>query len=82
MICDPPSLDKGFYELRLLPNPEVAGVCNTDVILSKQSIFQRHQNDLEDYRCHNQATFALFSEIQHLPMVFCEVPWLDRFEDR
>lgn len=43
-----------------------------------QSIFQRHQNGLEGYRHHNQATFALFSGIQHLPMVPCEVPWLDR----
>lgn len=74
MVCDPPSLDIGFCELRLLVNPEVAGVYNTNVILSMQSIFQRHQNGLEGYRHRNQATFALFSEIQHLPMVFCEVP--------
>jgi hypothetical protein len=74
MVCDPQSLDIRFCELRLLTNPEVAGVYNTNVILSMHSIFQHHQNGLEGYRHHSQATFALFSEIQHLPMVFCEVP--------
>ena len=82
MVCDSPSLDIRFCELRFLANPEVAGVYNTNVILSIQSISQRHQNGLEGYRHHNQATSALFSEIQHLLIVFCEVPWLDRFEDR
>jgi len=82
MVCDSPSLDIRFCELRLLANLEVAGVYNTNVILSMQSIFQRHQNGLEGYRYHNQATFALFSEIQHLPMVFYVVLWLDRFENR
>jgi hypothetical protein len=75
-------LDIRLCELKLLSNLGVAGVYNTNVILSTQSIFQRHQNGLEGYRNHNQATFALFSEIQHLPMVFCEVPWLDRVEER
>lgn len=76
MVCDPQSLDVGFCELRLLANREVAGVCDTNVILLMHSILQHHQNGLEGYRHHNQATFALFSEIQRLPMVFCEVPWL------
>lgn len=80
MVGDPPSLDIRLCELKLHSNPEVAGVYNTNVILSRQSIFQRHQNGLKGYRHHNQATFALFSEIQHLPVVFCEVPWLDRSE--
>ena len=79
MVRDPPSIPR---ELRLLANPEVAGVYNTNVILSMQSIFQRHPNGLEDYRHHNHAIFALFLEIQHLPMVFCKVPLLDRFKDR
>lgn len=74
MGCDPQSLDGWFYEIRLLANPEVASVYDTNVILSTQSILEHHQNGLEGYRHHNQATFALFSEIQHLTMVFCEVP--------
>jgi hypothetical protein len=82
MVCDLPSLVIRLRELRLFANPEFAGVYNTNVILSMQSISQRHQNGLEGYRHHTQATSALSSEIQHLLMVFCEVPWSDRFEDR
>lgn len=73
MICDPSSLDIKFCELRLPANPEIAGVYNTNVILSMHSIFQHQPNGLEGYRHQNHATFALFSEIQHLPVVFCEV---------
>jgi hypothetical protein len=62
---------KVLHTIRLPVNREVAGVCNKNVILSMQSIFQRHQNDLGGYRNHNQAAFALFSEIQHLKMVYC-----------
>ncbi|KAL3458958.1 hypothetical protein BJX64DRAFT_210623 [Aspergillus heterothallicus] len=81
IVCDPPFQDIILRELRLLANPGDAGVYNTNVVLSVQSIFQRHQNGIEGYRYHNPTTFALFSEIQHLPMVFCKVSWLDRFED-
>jgi hypothetical protein len=63
MVCDPQSLDVRLCELRLLANPEVASVYNTNVVHSMHSIFQHHQNGLEGYRYHNQATFALFSEI-------------------
>jgi hypothetical protein len=69
-------------EPRFLTNSDVASVYDTNAVLSMQRIFQHHQNGLEGYRHHNQATFASFSEIQHPPMVFCVVPLLDGFEDR
>jgi len=81
MVCDPEPLDRRFCELSLLANPEVAGVYNTNVILSMHRILQHHQNGLERYRHHTHATFALFSEIQHLLMVLCEARWLAGFED-
>ena len=82
MACGPPSLDNRFCELMLLTYPDVVGVYNTNAIHSMQSISQHHQDGFEGYRHHNQATFALFSEIQHLPMVSCGVPRLDIFRDR
>jgi hypothetical protein len=41
------SLDVKFCKLRLLANPEIASVYDTNVILSMHSIFQHHQNGSE-----------------------------------
>lgn len=75
-------LDLGSQIQSRITNLEVSGVYSMYVILSTQSKFQPLRDSSGYQRHHSRSTFALFSEIQHLLIGFCNVSKLDYFEFR